>query len=297
MCVIESDQECRNIVWECPGTSRNGCAATVLTLLIVVASVFRGVPVAHSQQEGNTLAAARRLAESADWHDRITSAELLMDAPDAEAIPLLAELAADGVGQVRRRAVLGLVLRGSQSVQALIALAENDDWRVRANAFAGLTTLGDAAGASVARKGLTDPNTHVRCAAIDALGASAGDEAVAEIVGAARGARSSIRSAAVETIRRIGTTTALAALGKMLESDNFFVRDQASMALSAAGLPAVPHLVEALSSPERDARCLAARSLGLIGSGDERRFKPVNRNKTKKSWLPVRVGGDPRGIW
>lgn len=266
MCVADGASDGSDTVPEYRTTSLRAGKGFVRMLFVLLPLVLGAVPAAQSQQESDALVEARRLADSPHWRDRGKSVGILRGIPGAEPVPLLARLAADSAVQVRRGAVFDLVVRGRRSVPALVELAENDDWRVRANALGGLAALGDVvAGASAARKGLKDTNANVRRAAVVALGACAGDEAIAEIVAAARVDGTLVRSAAAETISKIGTSNALAALGEMLESDNFFVRDQVSMALSRAGEEAVPHIVKALSSPMRDARCLAARSLGLIG--------------------------------
>ncbi len=265
MCVAEDTSDGSDTVPEYRTVSLRAGKGLVRMLFVLLPLVLQAVPAAQSQQESDALAEARRLADSSYWRDRGKSVGILRGISGAEAVPLLARLAADSAVRVRRGAVFDLVVRGKRSVPVLVELAENDDWRVRANALGGLAALGDVAGASAARKGLKDPNANVRRAAVVALGACVGDEAIAEIVAAARVDGTLVKSAAAETISKIGTSNALAALGEMLESNNFFVRDQVSMALSRAGEEAVPHIVKALSSPMRDARCLAARSLGLIG--------------------------------
>jgi len=165
---------------------------------------------------------------------------------EAEAIETaLASAAADADPLIRSYAARGLgASKSAISTQTLLDLAQDDDWRVRVNAFNGLKTRRvEVEGPAkqrwrVYKRGLSDKNAGVALSALAALESCGGDEAGTQATKALKDKRPRFREVA-----------ALALAGR----------------IKASPQPSVERLTPLTSDPVWSVRARAAEALAIVG--------------------------------
>jgi len=211
-----------------------------------------------------------------------------------EAVCTLAEQSQWGVlcraltsNQVRA----AIVQLGSNAVPALIDVLRDDDPEIRRAACTVLGQIGNPTAVSELAKRLQDWVSDVRIAACTALGqirdpsavtaliacldkrdiseaaanalVQIGKPAVPALTKALTSSKNNVRSAACTVLGKIGDPSAVPALIACL--DQWDISEAAANALVQIGKPAVPALIEALTSPSNPVRIAACTALGQIG--------------------------------
>ena len=151
---------------------------------------------------------------------------------------------------------------------------------------------------------VNDPNPNIRYMAVTVLGRT-GEGGVPGLVQAlASGQPTHVRIAAIQALgmQEGDASPAAQDLGKLLADPDPVVRDQATSALAKIGLPAMPVLREALVSPDMAVRSAAATALARNGSDEAK--DAVNDLRTLANTSPpttaaqlcvaaARSSGDP----
>ena len=159
-------------------------------------------------------------------------------------IPMRARAAAfpavDASSSTRLEAVMASIrARDPQGAPALASrFAGETEPSIRAWILRGTAALDAARGAALARTGLQDPSPLVRMAAVEALAAASGADAVADLSALLDGgeANPGVRHAAVSALGSIKTPASAAALQKALGEDaDANVRVQAARSLRRHG--------------------------------------------------------------
>ena len=180
---------------------------------------------------------------------------------------------------VREQALRALVTIGEPVVELLIDHLRYPYSRGRPLAVRALGSIGDARALPILRDLLHDMDDVVRGMAAWALGRIGDVSVVPDLLQASRDSKMSVRNKATEALRQLGHApeTVSGVDERMirqhiaaLRSRPAFAREQAARALIAAGPPAVPALLTALSEPEPWARKAAADTLGAIGDPQAR---------------------------
>lgn len=245
--------------------------------------VIRAAPTDRS------VVALGRVLGDPDSHVRVAAAAAMGSSglPDAVS-PLLGHLD-DGAFEVRAEVARALGRLGdARAVVPLIGKVQDTAVEVRRAVARALGELGDARATSALVIALQDGSQDVRIEAVKALGKLHSDEATAAIVPlievapvadalvglSAGGLRSGtstagsldVRVAAIEALGRIGSEGAVRALiAALAKDDPSALRSPVRLALVAAGKPAVPQLVAALSgAPSPTTAAGAALVLGAL---------------------------------
>lgn len=159
-----------------------------------------------------------------------------------------------------------------------IDLLQDSDWVVRREAVITLGEMADERCVEPLVRALRDGDWQVREAAVEAIG-EVGPPAVDMLLRFMRDWES--RKYVLRTLGKINDERVLDPLISMLKSDEF--KDDATRALVELGKPAVPKLIEALSSREDFVKKQAILALGDIQ--DEQAVDPLIALLQDQDWL------------
>ncbi len=201
--------------------------------------------------------------------------------------PLLATLT-ETEREYREAAILALRRIGAPALPALVRELQSPEVLMRRAAASALIGAGAAHVNPALARALRDPDDEVRASAALALGWSGNTGAVPFLVAALDDRDWRVVDAAVEALGDIGP----AAVGQLLAvlrdpSHSATIHYQVARGLAHMGRPAVPALLEALSSPEANVQKWVAVALGEIG---DQRAVPALRA------LAERASGDLRWV-
>jgi len=156
----------------------------------------------------------------------------------APGVVAIAEEAAGRGGPLLPAAIDALVtLDRPPSTERLVAYARSDDEALRVAAVRGLVKQGGeiALGRRVAVMVREDPSANVRMAALQALGFSEDDRAVAILADAVPAGDKRQTAAAADSLGRIGNPAAIAALEKLFLEGTYEVQTAVAFALKQSG--------------------------------------------------------------
>jgi hypothetical protein len=241
------------------------------------AALFRGDPEEKARLEkelaSRQLAAIPLLVETLKERDRefreaVQQTLMEMRCPDRTALPALNEALADADAYPRFWFTFQLrdVKTAEQAVPLLCEALMHREVKIADTA---MKLLRGEPAQAVARLqevlGHADPACRAQAAELLARLAPAAQAAVPVLEKAQDDPSASVRLAAAQALRAIGTDRELPNLIHSLHSKDAIVRGQAAVALGKLGQPAVAGLIEVLQADQRDAQAAAALALGKIG--------------------------------
>jgi hypothetical protein len=203
----------------------------------------------------------------ADSEVRALACQMLGQINDKTAIPALRVHA-----EVMEEARQSLAKLGGTSMslqEAVCTLAEQQHWGVLCRALTSdqvrdaIVQLGSQAVPALIDS-LRDDDPRIRQAACTALGQIGNPAAVSELTKRLQDSVSDVRIAACTALGQIGDPSAVPALVACLNQQD--ISGAAANALVQIGKPAVPALIEALTSPSNPVRIAACTALGQIGN-------------------------------
>jgi HEAT repeat protein len=178
-------------------------------------------------------------------------------------------MAARGTGEpaIWQRVVTEAVEAGDRTIAgSLIAALQNDDPRVREAAVEALAALGGRDAVIPVAELMSDPNWEVRLAAASTL-ARIGPSATDLMATAMREGNRNVRAGMANLLGKLQASEAVDALVQALEDPGRLVRANAAEALGRTGDPhAVNPLIRVMDDPDRGVRNNAAAALRLIGT-------------------------------
>jgi len=153
------------------------------------------------------------------------------------------------------------------ALERCLEALRSSDASVRTAAIAALQGMGEEA-VGYLIGALNDPHHGVRIAAADGLGEIGDEDAVEALIPLFDDVREDVRIAAARALGRIGDRRSIEPLIKLFGDRYHGVRVAAADAVATFGRNALRPLEEALDDPVPVVRVMAAKAIGLIGSGE-----------------------------
>ncbi len=188
---------------------------------------------------------------------------------DPRAIELLVEsLQSDAYSGLRWKAAEALARIGTPAVGPLITLLDDPDDDVRWKVAIALGEIGDPRAVAPLIARLSDPDAYVRSRVALALG-SIGDPAITGLTESLSSPDPAIRAAVVVALGEIGSDQVIPPLIDALFDPVDMISLEAAMSLAKIGSPAIPPLLETLTSasPEDRRALLLERGLAEAITG------------------------------
>ncbi len=188
---------------------------------------------------------------------------------DPRAIELLIEiLQSDAYSGLRWKAAEALARIGTPAVGPLITLLDDPDEDVRWKVAIALGEIGDPQAVAPLIALLDDPDSYVKSRAALALG-SIGDPALPKLLASLASPDPAVRAAVLSALGVIGSDQVIPPLIDALFDPVDMVSLEAAMSLTKIGSPAIPPLLEALTSasPEEKRALLLDRGLAEAITG------------------------------
>jgi len=197
------------------------------------------------------------------------AAEVLIKANHPETVTHLVVALKDESEYARRAAVEVLNEIGtSDSIKDLLGVLGDDDWWVRARATDALAKIGGRRVVDAMLTLIKDENEEIRRAAIEILNATKDERTVGKLIEATSDDDWWVRERAADALAKIGDTSAVPALVKMLGGEPKSVPSAVRALADLGDTQHVPRLAELLDRPETEIRVEAINALSRLAGDD-----------------------------
>jgi HEAT repeat protein/4-amino-4-deoxy-L-arabinose transferase-like glycosyltransferase len=238
---------------------------SIVYLKVIPANILypRGAKIALP-----SFSSVRKNLKEGDYYLRRETIQSLYKANREEAVSCLREAFRDQSPSLCTEAMEVATGIGLPALPALSeALAEHEDWNMRAHAAVALGIIGGREAIHPLTQALKDKNGVVRSNVVRALNKINSPETVPTFIIALDDEDSNIRLYAVMALGNIGDSEAIPALAGVLGDEEFSVRLEAVRALGSIADPqAVPLLARSLKDSNHHVRSASAKSLAKIGN-------------------------------